>query len=200
MLLDFMPTFGMVEDQPISEFVLEDRLHLAAPGYLKWGEMLSPLLAKTTGKSDAPPAVSATNNGVEVSLGDGGIEIDAGSFGKFTLGYPALFGTDQKLVRKIVDRNITKLSATLSYEGSLKLGATLEAGGTVRLKFSDAPAEVTSLQWDMHIPISFNQGGKWKIDAKEGRVPKRTAGQAASLSGKWLHPANHQLRGENSCD
>ena len=191
-VLDLFPVLGTPDGQPVGEFFREDHLHLAEPGYQKWAEALRPVLEKLGVKGSgaaparvapAPPAASVTPPSgapaakAGVRFGTDGIEIDAGSVGKFTFEYPALLDDSRKPVRKLLEKNAAAASATLKYEGGLQLDLALGEGGTVRLKFSDAPAEVKFLQWDMHIPISFNQGGKWKIGDKEGEFPKEKPGK-----------------------
>ena len=191
-VLDLFPVLGTPDGQPVAEFFREDHLHLAEPGYQKWGAALRPLFEKlgVTGAKAAPapvapalPAASVTPQSgapaakAGVRFGADGIEIDAGSVGKFTFEYPTLLDDARKPVRKLLEKNAAAASATLKYEGGLQLDLALGEGGTVRLKFSDAPAEVKFLQWDMHIPISFNQGGKWKIGDKEGEFPKEKPGK-----------------------
>lgn len=191
-VLDLFPVLGTPDGQPVAEFFREDHLHLAEPGYQKWAGALRPVLEKLGVKGagaaparvvPVPPAASVPpQSGVPaakagVRFGADGIEIDAGSVGKFTFEYPALLDDSRKPVRKLLEKNVAGASATLKYEGGLKLDLALGEGGMVRLKFSDAPAEVKFLEWGMFIPISFNQGGKWKIGDKEGEFPKEKPGK-----------------------
>ncbi len=46
------------------------------------------------------------------------------------------------------------------------------ADGKVIARFSQVPADVKNVEWNMHIPISFNQGGSWKAGAKGEPFPK----------------------------
>jgi hypothetical protein len=108
----------------------------------------------------------------EVRLGPDGIDIDAGSIGKFTLEYPQLQDAAQKTVHKLLEKNAAGKTATLKYEGGAQIDAAIAEGGKVTLNFSRPPADVKSITLEMHIPIAFNQGGKWKVGDKEGEFPK----------------------------
>ncbi len=128
-----------------------------------------PLLTAIFAALTAAPAVAAE---AAIHFSAEGIEMDAGSLGKFTLEFPALLDSAQKPLRKLVEKTTAATSATLQYEGGVKLTLTTGEGGTVRLTFSEAPPEVKYVQWDMHIPISYNQGGKWTAGDKAGDFPK----------------------------
>src|SRR4051812_24308761 len=86
-----------------------------------------------------------------------GIEIEGGSLGSFTLGYPLLLDGGHKTVHKLLGKNPTGLTATLTYEGGVQVDVTLGEGGKVSFKFGKAPPDVKAIGWEMHIPIAFNQ-------------------------------------------
>lgn len=46
MVLDPFTPLSTVEGKPVAEYFAKDRLHLAAPGYQKWAEVLRPVLEK----------------------------------------------------------------------------------------------------------------------------------------------------------
>lgn len=116
--------------------------------------------------------IASLTYGAEIRLGQDGIEIDAASVGKFTLDYPALLDSEQKTAHKLLEKNSTGNTATLKYEGDAQIGITRAEGGKVVLKFTGTPANVKYAQFDMHIPISFNQGGTWRVGDKGGEFPK----------------------------
>lgn len=193
-VLDLVPPLGTSVSQPVLENFAADHLHLAEPGYQKWAAALRPVLERLGVKAgsaapeppaavEKPKSADAPPAGAGVRFSDGGIDIDAGSVGKFELEYPMLLDSAQKPVRKLVEKNAGKTGATLKYEGGLQLDLALGDGGKVLLKFSDAPAEVRNLEWHMHIPISFNQGGKWKVGDKEGEFPKEKPGNPHLFQG-----------------
>ena len=107
-----------------------------------------------------------------VQLGKEGIGIDAGSIGKFTLDYPVLLDAGGKEVHKILETSAAGRAATVKYDGGAQLDVTLGDGGKVALKFSHAPSDVKTTTLDMHIPIAFSQGGRWKLGDKEAEFPK----------------------------
>ncbi len=45
-LLDLFAVLAAADGKPVPEYFASDKLHLAAPGYVKWAEALKPLLAK----------------------------------------------------------------------------------------------------------------------------------------------------------
>ena len=45
-VLDLFPLLAGPDGKPIPEFFAADKLHLAAPGFVKWGDALKPILAK----------------------------------------------------------------------------------------------------------------------------------------------------------
>ena len=103
---------------------------------------------------------------------DDGIEIEAGSLGKFTLGYPQLLDAGHKAAHKLLGKTPAGKSATLTYEGGAQIDVTIGDSGKVNYKIGNAPEDVKVIGWEMHIPIAFNQGGKWKLGDKEAEFPK----------------------------
>ncbi|MEA3209621.1 MAG: hypothetical protein QOE70_2678 [Chthoniobacter sp.] len=115
--------------------------------------------------ADAPKAQPA------VRFGQEGIDIDAGSLGKFTIAYPALLDGKQQPQHKLVEKKADPNTANLKYEGGAQLDLTF-ADGKLAMKFAQVPADVKFVAFDMHIPIAFNQGGSWVIGDKQGEFPK----------------------------
>lgn len=116
-------------------------------------------------------AVTHLAPAVEILTVQDGVEVDAGSIGKFVLEYPQLLDANQKPVHKLVERSVTQKSATLKYEGGTQLVLTVEKGGKIAAKFLQQPPEVKYVSMEMQIPIGFNQGGSWKIGDKTGDFP-----------------------------
>ena len=116
--------------------------------------------------------LAASARAAELRFGQDGIELDAGSIGKFILDYPLLLDAARKTVHKIQEKNVAGKSAALKYEGGAQLDLAMGDGGKVLLKMAHMPPDVKVIQLDMHIPIAFNEGGKWKIGDKEGEFPK----------------------------
>src|SRR3954471_15214233 len=123
-----------------------------------------------------------------------GIEIEAGSLGKFTLDYPLLLDAGHKPVHKLLGKNPAGLTATLTYEGGGQVDVTLGDAGKVRFKIVHAPADVKVIGWEMHIPIAFSQGGKWKIGDQEADFPKEKPARPHLYQGHApaLHITNYE--------
>src|SRR5580765_624900 len=102
-----------------------------------------------------------------------GIEIEGGSLGKFTFEYPLLLDGEHKTAHKLLGKNPTGRTAALSYEGGAQVDVTLGDAGKVNFNITKVPADVKVIGWEMHIPIAFNQGGKWKIGDREAEFPKQ---------------------------
>ncbi len=108
----------------------------------------------------------------ELSFGQEGVEIDAGSIGKFTLEYPKFSDANYQEIHKLVQKNLTGKTAALKYEGGAQLDLTLATNGKLLLKFAHVPADVKTFQADLFIPFSFNQGGSWQMGDKEAPFPQ----------------------------
>ncbi len=100
-----------------------------------------------------------------------GIELDAGSLGKFTVEYPALLNGQQSPAHKLLEKKISEKTAVLKYDDGTELDLTAADGGKVQMRFPHAPSDVKYVDLEMHIPISFNQGGKWHIGDRDGEFP-----------------------------
>ncbi|HSI63325.1 MAG TPA: beta-galactosidase, partial [Candidatus Saccharimonadia bacterium] len=101
-----------------------------------------------------------------------GLEVDAGSLGKFVLEYPAFSDAQQKPVHKLVERKAAGKSATIKYEDGAQVEMALGQGGQVTMSMSGIPADVKHFEFQMQIPIAYNQGGSWKFADKSGDFPK----------------------------
>lgn len=104
-------------------------------------------------------------------MGQDGIEVEAGSIGKFTVDYPAFLDGASKPVHKLIEKMAAGKTAALRYEGGGRVEMTVGQDGGVSAKFLDMPADAKSVELAMQIPIGFNQGGKWKIGDKEAAFP-----------------------------
>jgi len=100
-----------------------------------------------------------------------GIEIEAGSVGKFVMDFPKLFDESQQKESKLIERQITQDKAELSYEGGSVLELAKTADGKVSVSYKKLAPEVKNLILEMQIPIAFNQGGQWKIGDQTAEFP-----------------------------
>jgi hypothetical protein len=105
-----------------------------------------------------------------VSLADGGVAVNAGSFGEFTLSYPSLRRHGDK-ESKFIEKSVKGNRATLKYEGGSSIELSV-AGDAVQLKFDKLPGDVEGIRMETYIDYNFSNGGKWKIDATEKEFPK----------------------------
>jgi len=101
-----------------------------------------------------------------------GLDIDAGSLGKFTLAYPVLLDASQQPTHKLLEKAPGGKTATLKYDGGAQVELALAVDGRLNVKFVSTPPDVKYVVLEMHIPISFNQGGRWKIADTEADFPK----------------------------
>lgn len=101
-----------------------------------------------------------------------GLEVDAGSLGKFILEYPTFSDAQQKPLHKLVERRPAGKSATVKYEDGAQVDLSFAEGGKVTLTFSNVPGDVKHYEMLMQIPIAYNQGGAWSIGDKSGSFPK----------------------------
>lgn len=113
----------------------------------------------------------ATAQAQNLKFDHDGIEVDAGSIGKFTMEYPSILDGSQKPAGKLVDRTIKGNAVTLNYDGGVQMILAIEEEGKVIANFAKPAPQVKNLSWDMHIPISFNQGGSWKAGDREAPFP-----------------------------
>lgn len=147
-------------------------------------------------QSSQSPAPSASSSpGIaEFQFSADGIEIDAGSLGKFTLEYPSLLDAAQNSAHKLLEKILTPGRVALKYDSGLEAEITRGDDGSVRFRFSTAPADVKFVGWGMHIPISFNQGGKWALGDKAADFPKEKPPQPHLFQGnaKGLRITNYE--------
>jgi hypothetical protein len=131
---------------------------------------------------------------VEFRFGGEGLDIDSGSLGKFTLEYPQLMDGAQKPAHKLLEKNASGKTATLKYDGGAQLELAAADDGKITIKLAQLPANVKSIGWEMKIPIAFNQGGSWKIGAREGAFPteKPAKPQLFQDHGRTLRLTNYE--------
>lgn len=96
----------------------------------------------------------------------GGVQIDAGGMGHFTLSYPHLLSKGAKQTFKPVDTTLQGASATLKYANDATLVLKV-SGGEIDLRFSKVPAACDSFKMEMEIGQHFNQGGTWRVGPGE---------------------------------
>lgn len=116
------------------------------------------------------PAAPASAAKSSVTATDKGIHIDGGLL-RFTLEYPQLQGADQKVIHKLIEKQVSANSATLKYEGGT--GAGTGAGGQIDLKinngevgmdFRNMPDDFPNYACLMLIDYGISNGGTWKVD------------------------------------
>ncbi len=140
--------------------------------------------------------LSQSARAVEFHFGADGVDFDGGSLGKFTLTYPQLLDAGQQPIHKLLEKTPIGKVATLKYDGGAQLELTAADDGRINIKLLNAPADVKSVVVEMHIPISFNQGGKWKIGDTEADFPKEKPAKPHLFQGHApaLHISNFEGR------
>jgi hypothetical protein len=114
--------------------------------------------AKTAPAANVAAAQSAP---LAVQLGDKEISISASTAGTFSLAYPALVTGGEKRtspVRIGKDADGVTLVYAAGGKGRVRLDGT-----TLRIAFSDLPAEVKQVRMEMLIPINFAGSGTYSI-------------------------------------
>ena len=105
-------------------------------------------------------------------LVDGGVQLDAGSMGKFTVTWPAP-GPALDKAHKLIEKKIVGNKATLKYEGGGQIELTLGPDGAIAMKFEAMPADVKHVRMEVPLDFNFSQGGTWKVDqGSETPFPK----------------------------
>ncbi len=187
-VLDLFPALGDAQGQPVPAYFAKDRLHLAGPGYAQWAGLIRPALRQfgievgepAPGSITFPapkeaarpaPAPAPATGGAKLALKQDGIAIEAGSLGTFTLSYPALIDDAQKTLHKLLEKSVAGNTAVVKYEGGAQVRLSL-AGGTLKLKFVNMPADVKKYLMEMLIDPGFSKGGTWKIGDKAGVFPR----------------------------
>ncbi len=93
-----------------------------------------------------------------------GISIDAGAFGRFVLSYPSLdLGQGEPV--KPLEVAVTSNSATVKYPGGASISVDVDADGSIKYRFADAPAALKTFRMAMLIDFGFTEGGKWRMGA-----------------------------------
>jgi len=134
---------------------------------------------------------------VDLKPGLDGIEIDAGSIGRFVLAYPQFIGADEKPAHQLIEKAVAGNTATLKYDGGVQLDIAVNPGGAVTMKFAQPPAKVKTVTVEMQIPIAFNQGGRWNIADQTAAFPvqKPAAPHLYSGNGNTFQLFNFEGRG-----
>lgn len=114
---------------------------------------------------------------------DKGVSVEAGSLGQFELSYPAFSDGSQKAVHKLVEVRPAGSGAALKYEDGASVEVQAGAQGEVSFSFTNIPADVKSLSYEVLIDIAFNKGGTWKMGGKEGAFPKEKSAPPQIYSG-----------------
>jgi len=101
-----------------------------------------------------------------LSLTDQGVKIDGGTMGTFDFGYPSLNGATPEATQKVLAKTITGNTATIKYDKGATATVTI-SGNDVTFAFQAIPANVKEVKYEMFIPFSYQQGGKWKAGTGE---------------------------------
>ena len=89
--------------------------------------------------------------------------VDAGSMGRFTLGYPQLITEQDDKPLKPVETRVEGKRATAKYAGGGQVVLTVQDGGAVKLEFRDVAAAVRKFRMDMLIDFAWADGGTWQV-------------------------------------
>lgn len=109
-------------------------------------------------------------HGAELKPTAGGVEINAGSLGTFTLTYPEFVDAAHAPVHKVVEARVNGNAATVRYAGGAECEVTV-VGAEIRLALKSVPSDVKSWKMSALIDISFGKGGQWKIGEGQGAFP-----------------------------
>jgi hypothetical protein len=135
----------MIAFSPTMSFLIStDRRRLGS-------KLLAPLAATFL-------CLTSTARADVLSFEDNGIHVDGGSMGTFTLEYPTLDA------EKVVGKTVTGNTAEVTYDKGGKLTVQI-SGGDITYTFADVPGGVKEAKFNMLIPFSYQQGGKWKMDS-----------------------------------
>jgi len=110
------------------------------------------------------PARAAEEAKLAFQLTDKGVEIDAGTMGKFAWEYPILGTQASPEARKIIERRVSGRKAALKYEGGGQIDLECAADGAVTMTVAGLAADVTRLRTLMLIDFSYAGGGTWQVD------------------------------------
>jgi hypothetical protein len=99
---------------------------------------------------------------------EAGMEIEAGSMGRFEIGYPAIYsGSEQTYgspkAFKLIEKRIAGSAATLKYSGGAEAKLEAQPDHTLVLAFTTMPKDVKYFRMEMHIDFNYAQGGKYRI-------------------------------------
>jgi hypothetical protein len=114
-------------------------------------------------------AVLATSSqAATLTATDAGISIDAGTFGKFTLAYPALDVSGSALLVPI-EKTAANTHASLRYVDDVRIDVDIASDGTVSYAFKNPPAGLKTYRMEMLIDFGFSEGGTWQIGGSGAR-------------------------------
>lgn len=188
-VLDLFPALVDANGKPVPECYEKDKLHLAPPGYVKWAELIRPAFRKLgievadpdpasiklppPKKEETKPAAKPASSakGLSLSMSEGGIAIDAGALGAFTISYPQLIDDSQKSLHKLIEKKAAGKTATIKYDGGAEIVFSI-TGSDVKMKFVNMPADTKKYMMDILIDPSFAKGGTWKIGERTEAFPR----------------------------
>ena len=116
-------------------------------------------------------ALSASaQNAPAATLGQSGIALPCGQE-TLTLSWPLLAFNDgrERIAPEAV--SLQGSSASLSYPGGGKARITASAGA-IAFSFDAAPAGLKAYRFDLHIPMTFAEGGTWRVGDRSGAFPR----------------------------
>lgn len=108
---------------------------------------------------------------LELHLKQEGIEVDAGTIGRFVFSYPAFLDQSNQTIHPIIEKTVTGDSAMLRYEGGASFAIRVAKDGSATMEWDAISADVKSVELALQIPISFNQGGRWSIGEADEAFP-----------------------------
>ncbi|WFB37805.1 hypothetical protein P3T73_08545 [Kiritimatiellota bacterium B12222] len=120
-------------------------------------------------------ASSVQADKLSLTVVDKGVEIDAGSTGKFIIGAPPLTLENGKTEKATFTVN-SKSSGEATYPCGAELKLQIK-GDEIQYEY-DIPDNGKSFMFDMLIPIKFNQGGEYALGKSElQEFPEEHQGQ-----------------------
>ncbi len=108
--------------------------------------------------------LASSSHAATLTATDSGISIDAGSFGQFTLTYPALdVGGAEPL--KPIEKTAAGKKAVLKYVGDTRIDIDIAPDGAVSYTLQNPPAGLKNYRMEMLIDFAFSEGGTWRMGA-----------------------------------
>ena len=111
----------------------------------------------------APRRAKAATPSLSLGMRAGGVKLDCGSMGDFEFAHPKLKigGEDRS---KPIETSVDGDTCRLKFKGGGELTVKLD-GRRIHYHLDRAPEGYVRPFHEMFIPITFNQGGRWYVDA-----------------------------------